>query len=196
VDRLLQTPFHNDFFGLLRSWHNSRALDEQWDRLNIVMVISTEPYLLIADVNQSPFNVGLKLYLEDFNEAQVRDLNQRHGQPVADSEFSQLFDLLGGQPYLTRKALYLLLTENLSWVDLTRLAPLDQGPFGDHLRRHQWLLRNEPDLQEALRQVIQQHYSVNEMAIFRLLQAGLIKGRGDAYSCRCDLYRLYFKDKL
>ena len=74
VDRLLQTPFHSDFFALLRSWHNSRALDEQWDKLNMIMVISTEPYLLIADVNQSPFNVGLKIYLEDFNEAQIRDL--------------------------------------------------------------------------------------------------------------------------
>ncbi len=196
VDRLLQTGFHNDFFALLRSWHNSRALDEQWDKLNMVMVISTEPYLLIADANQSPFNVGLKLYLEDFDEAQVRDLNQRHGQPVAEADFAQLLDLLGGQPYLTRKALYLLLTEDLSWADLTRLAPLDQGPFGDHLRRQQWLLRNEPDLQEALRQVIERHQTEDEMALFRLLQAGLIKGSGDAYTCRCDLYRLYFKDKL
>jgi len=29
-----------------------------------------------------------------------------------------------------------------------------------------------------------------------LLQAGLIKGSGDLYTCRCDLYRRYFKDKL
>jgi len=59
VDRLLQTAFHSDFFALLRSWHNSRAFDDRWNRLNIVMVISTEPYLLIPDANQSPFNVGL-----------------------------------------------------------------------------------------------------------------------------------------
>jgi len=59
ADRLLQTPFHSDFFALVRAWHNSRALDDRWNKLNIVMVISTEPYLLIADPNQSPFNVGL-----------------------------------------------------------------------------------------------------------------------------------------
>jgi hypothetical protein len=58
ADRLLRTPYHDNFFGLLRFWHNSRALDELWDRLNIVMVISTEPHLLIADVTQSPFSVG------------------------------------------------------------------------------------------------------------------------------------------
>jgi hypothetical protein len=196
VDRLLQTPFHSDFFALLRSWHNSRALDEQWDKLDLVMVISTEPYLLIADVNQSPFNVGLKLYLEDFGDAQVNDLNHRHGAPVAEEEFPQLMELLAGHPYLTRKALYLLVTEDLSWSELLRVAAVDQGPFGDHLRRQQWLLRNEPDLRLALKQVVARQQCDDEMALFRLLQAGLIKGSGDHYTCRCDLYRRYFKDKL
>ena len=115
---------------------------------------------------------------------------------MTDADFFDMLELLGGQPYLTRKALYLLVTKNLSWAELTRLAPLDQGPFGDHLRRQQWLLRKEPDLLEALRQVIEHGQTADEMALFRLLQAGLIKGRGEAYSCRCDLYRQYFKDKL
>ncbi len=196
VDRLLQTPFHSDFFALLRSWHNSRALDEQWDQLNMVMVISTEPYLLISDVNQSPFNVGLKLYLEDFNQVQVRDLNQRHSAPVAEADFSQLVSLLGGHPYLTRKALYTLVTEGMTWAELIHVATLDHGPFGDHLRRHHWLLRNEPALCEALKQIVADNHTSDEMALFRLLQAGLVKGSGDAYTCRCDLYRMYFKDKL
>lgn len=196
VDRLLQTPFYSDFFALLRSWHNSRALDEQWDRLNLVMVISTEPYLLIADVNQSPFNVGLKIYLEDFDEAQVRDLNQRHGSPVTEAGLPELRNLLGGHPYLIRKALYTMVTERLPWSRLTQAATLDHGPFGDHLRRQQWLLRDEPALREALKQIVEQGHCADEMALFRLLQAGLVKGSGDTYRCRCDLYRIYFKDKL
>jgi len=196
VDRLLQTSLHNDFFALLRSWHNSRALDDQWNRLNIVMVISTEPYLLIPDANQSPFNVGLRLYLEDFNAAQVRDLNERHGSPVTGSDFPQLMELLNGHPYLTRKALYTLFTERLTWADLVRVAPTDQGPFGDHLRRHHWLLRDKPDLREALRQVVHHNRCTDEMAFFRLLRAGLVKGSGNVCKCRCDLYRIYFEDKL
>lgn len=196
VDRLLQVPFHTDFFGLLRSWHNSRALDEQWDKLNLVLVISTEPYLLIGDVNQSPFNVGLKIYLEDFNAAQMRDLNQRHGAPVPEAEFDHWCALLGGQPYLTRKALFTMVSERLTWSELTRQAPLDQGPFGDHLRRQQWLLKDEPDLREAFKQIIEQGHCADEMALFRLLQAGLVKGSGEVYTCRCELYRLYFRDKL
>jgi len=28
------------------------------------------------------------------------------------------------------------------------------------------------------------------------LQAGLVKASGDVIKCRCDLYRMYFEDKL
>ncbi len=196
ADRLLQTAFYEDFFALIRSWHNSRALDDQWNKLNIVMVISTEPYLLIADVTQSPFNVGLKLYLKDFNEAQVRDLNRRHGSPVKEGDFPQLMELLSGHPYLTRKALYTLVTQRWTWADLVRVAATDHGPFGDHLRHHHWLLRDEPDLREALRQVIRHDHCQDDIAFFRLLRAGLVKGSGDVCTCRCDLYRMYFEDKL
>jgi hypothetical protein len=196
VDRLLGTPFHSDFFALVRSWHNSAAYDDQWDKLNIVMIISTEPYLLIADMNQSPFNVGLKLYLKDFHEAQVRELNQRHGSPVKESDFSQFMKLLSGHPYLTRKALYTLLTERLTWKELVRVAPTDRGPFSDHLRRYHWMLRDEPDLRAALKQVVRQDRCSDEMMFFRLLRAGLVKGSGEVCRCRCDLYTRYFKDKL
>jgi hypothetical protein len=196
ADRLLQTSFHRDFFSLVRSWHNRRASHSQWENLNIVMVISTEPYLLIDDINRSPFNVGLNLELEDFNEAQVRRLNWQHGSPVKEGDFSQLMKLLNGHPYLTRKALYTQVTKRWTWADLARVAPTDQGPFGDHLRRYHWLLRDEPDLKEALKQVIRHNRCPDEMVFFRLLRAGLVKGGGDVYTCRCDLYRQYFKDKL
>jgi len=196
ADRLLSTDFYKDFFALLRSWHNNRAFDDQWNRLNIVLVISTEPYLLIPDVTQSPFNVGLKLYLKDFNETQVRDLNRRQGSPVRERDFPQLMELLSGHPYLTRKALYTLVTSRLTWADLVRIAPTDGGPFSDHLRNHHWLLHEQPDLREALKQVIRHEHCTDEMAFFRLLRAGLVKGSGEVCKCRCDLYRMYFEEKL
>jgi serine/threonine-protein kinase len=196
VDRLLQTPFHTDFFALVRSWHNNRAMDELWDKLNLVMVISTEPYHLIADVNQSPFNVGLKLHLEDFNEAQIRDLNERHKSPLRDGEITQFITLLNGQPYLSRKALYTMVTERLTFAQLTQVAANEDGPFGDHLRHHLTELRYDPTSLEALKQVIRQKQCSDETARFRLMRAGLIKASGSGYIPRCDLYRIYFEDKV
>lgn len=196
ADRLLQTGFHSDFFALIRSWHDARARDDRWDRIHFVIVISTEPYLLIANANQSPFNVGLKLYLHDFDAAQVAELNRRHGAPLADSELAELLLLTGGQPYLTRMALYTLVVEGHTWGELVRRAADDRGPFGDHLRHHLQLLHDQPALRDALRQAFRHGDCPDAAARFRLVQAGLLRESGGACAPRCDLYQRYFQDRL
>jgi hypothetical protein len=104
--------------------------------------------------------------------------------------------LLNGHPFLTRLAFYKLVTAGLSWGDLRQQAPSDQGPFGDHLRHQYWTIYDKPELKEAMKRVILNECCPDEVSLFRLLRAGLIKGSGDAYTCRCDLYKLYFEDKL
>lgn len=195
IDQLLATSFYNEFFGLLRSWHNLRATDERWEKLSTIMVISTEPYLLISDSHQSPFNVGMNLYLQDFNSNQIQDLNQRHGSPVKGTEFDELVHSFGGHPFLTRKALYLLVVEKISWQRLKETAGEEHGPFGDHLRRYHWLIQQDSALKEALKSIIK-HGKCSDELLHRLLQAGLVKASGDFVKCRCDLYRVYFEDKL
>jgi len=196
ADGLLQTSFYKDFFALLRSWHNRRASREVWEKLNLILIISTEPYLLIDDIHQSPFNVGLHLGLTDFNERQVRDLNLRHGSPVAESDLPQLMALLNGQPFLTRLARDKMGTEGMTWKELSNHAPTDNGPFGEHLRRQYWIIRDKPELKTALKDIILTNHSSDEKALFRLLQAGLIIGCGDVYTCSCDLYKQYFEGKM
>ena len=160
------------------------------------MVIATEPYLLISNPNQSPFNVGVKLNLEDFSREQVEDLNHRHRDPVQEKDMESFFDLLTGHPYLTRKALYLLVSEHRIWEDLYKHAAGDQGPFADHLRRQLWFIQEDNALQEALRQVLGYNKCDDDKVLWRLLRAGLVKGIGDLYYCRCGLYERYFKDHL
>jgi hypothetical protein len=182
---------------LLRSWHNKRAIQAIWDKLDLILVISTEPNLLIKDLHQSPFNVGARILLEDFDARQVAELNQRYQSPLHDRDLSALIELLDGHPYLTSRALYRLLTESMAWSDLRQIASKDRGPFGDHLHRYIWMLRDEPQLRDALRQVMQRQRCPDELSFYRLQQAGLIKG-ADERSCRfrCALYQEYLKDKL
>ncbi len=196
ADKLLTVPFHSDFFALMRSWHNNRAIDPLWNKLNLVMVIATEPYLLISNPSQSPFNVGIKLNLEDFKREQVQDLNRRHGNPLKERDLETFFELLNGHPYLTRKALYLLVSEHWTWDNLCKRAAGDQGPFADHLRRQLWFIQEDTALQEALRQVLHTNKCEDDKVLWRLLRAGLVKGIGDLYYCRCGLYEQYFKDHL
>ena len=197
VDRLLGASFQDTFFGLLRYWHNSRALNELWEQLDLVLVISTEPHLLIKDVTQSPFNVGQKIRLDDFDLAQVQELNQRYRSPLGTEQLADLLAFLGGHPFLTHKALYTLVTEDLSLPAL-KSALADGGySFGDHLRRYLWYLRDQPALRDALKRIMRNGDCLDESIFYRLTQAGLIKG-SSRQSCelRCGLYAGYFWDKL
>jgi hypothetical protein len=192
VDRLLLNDFREDFFAMLRAWHNSGASVDHWRKLNLILVISTEPYLLINNPYQSPFNVGYKLSLDDFNDQQVSQLNQLYGSPLQPEELPSLMYLLNGHPYLTRVALYTMKKENLTWSGLERIAVSDSGPFTDHLRHIQSVLSNEPNLGKIFKQIIKGENCSDEHAQFRLLKAGLIKKKKEAYVCRCYLYHQYF----
>ena len=44
----------------------------------MAIAYATEAHLFITDVNQSPFNVGTRLTVEDFTLSQVADLNERY----------------------------------------------------------------------------------------------------------------------
>jgi hypothetical protein len=138
----------------------------------------------------------LTIRLVNFNEAQVRDLNHRHGAPLADDEVPKLMTMLNGHPYLTRKALYTLVVERLTWAELTNIAAVDASPFGDHLRRYLWLLRDKPELTDAMTSIIRQGTCPDEVLFYRLYRAGLVKGSSKACTCRCLLYEMYLQRRL
>lgn len=197
VDYILGRPYAQDFFGLLRSWHNNRAYEEQWNQLNLALVISTEPYLLITDISQSPFNVGLTISLDDFSIKQVETLNQKHNSPLKNEiELNSFFNFLNGHPYLSRKALYEMVTSQQSWADFQKVANTSDGPLADHLRHYHHLLQDNSQLKKALKNIIRHNRCDDDFAFFRLLQSGLVKGSGSVCSCRCELYTSYFQNKL
>lgn len=198
ADRVFNFPYRDDFFATLRGWHNLRAIRENWRRFNLVIAHSTEPYLWIQDINQSPFNVGYQIRLADFNFDQVEELNLKQGSPLkTGDEIQQLLSLLGGQPFLVRLVLYLLATNRWSLAALQNLMTNDFGPFGDHLRRFIWGLQRNPALKESLRQILRHQKCDDEMHFLRLRAVGLIKGETrDTVAMRCRLYEEYFENHL
>jgi hypothetical protein len=104
VERMIDSPFRSDFFGMLRTWHYDRGTDPNFAKLSLLMSCSTEPYLLIDNLHQSPFNVAVPLVLSDFSQAEVAQLNERHSRSLSIEEVADLFELLGSHPFLTRLA--------------------------------------------------------------------------------------------
>jgi serine/threonine protein kinase len=200
VDRLFSCDFGSDIFGLFRSWHNKRALDPEgpWRRLTMLIGYATEAHLFITDLNQSPFNVGTRLALEDFDMTQVAELNSRYGSPLRDrAEIARYFRLLSGHPYLVRRGLHELVARNWTLPDLEAHADQDEGPFGDHLRRMLVSLTQDPALCEVVQNVLQGRPAANTDSFYRLRSAGLMAGDSVRdLRPRCQLYATYLEKHL
>ena len=200
VDRLFEAEYRSDFFAMLRGWHNNRAspvpLFRPWKQLDLALVTATEPYHLIANLNQSPFNVGEVIPLDDFSAEQVADLNQRHGAPLAPGLLAQLMALLHGHPYLVRRALYLVAGGQMPVERVLEQAASDYGPFGDHLRYHLFRIVDNKALRAGLRQVIRSNRCDDEKTSRLLIAAGLARQEGGAVLPRCPLYGSYFGEHL
>ncbi|HSK80952.1 MAG TPA: AAA-like domain-containing protein [Thermoanaerobaculia bacterium] len=195
VDRLFDRPYRGDFFAAVRGWHNNRATEEAWENLHLVLGHATDPALWIENLNESPFNVGDRLRLEEgFTREQVADLNTRHGSPLrGPDEITGLMELVGGHPYLLRQALYVLATERWSLARLQDEAAKDNGPFGDHLRRHLWALHQSERLRAVVARIARGAGCEDETLFQRLSAAGLVRGETRAEArLRCDLYQQYF----
>lgn len=200
VDRLFTCAFGSEVFGLFRSWHNKRALDPMgpWRRLTLAIAYATEAHLFITDLNQSPFNVGTRLQLEDFSFEQVEELNQRYGSPLREkAEVARFFRLVSGHPYLVRRGLYELVNEDCALSALEAQADHGEGPFGDHLRRIVISLTQDPALCEVVRGLLQGRPCSTPESFYRLRSAGLVLGDSarDA-RLRCQLYATYLEKHL
>jgi hypothetical protein len=150
------------------------------------------------NVNRSPFNVGLPIELGEFSRSQVRDLVERHGLDWSDTELDRLMGMIAGHPYLVRAALYKIATNSMSLDELLKIAPTEEGLFGDHLYRQLLLLEENPRLKAAMLELVESDRPVklDPVDSFKLKSMGLAKAIGNELAPLCNLYRLYFGDRL
>lgn len=199
ADRLFTYSYASDFFGLVRSWHNRRALEPSgpWSRLTMAIGYATEAHLFITDLNQSPFNVGTRLTLEDFSLEQVEELNNRYGCPLRSAgEIEGFYALLNGQPFLSRRGLDEMVRQRLPYSQLEGTADHEEGIFGDHLRRFLVALAGDDKLAQAIKGVLAGS-SPDHESFFRLRSAGLLVGDSPATAqVRCGIYAKFFARHL
>ena len=198
ADKVLSCPFSDDIFSLFRSWHNDRALspDEPCNRLSIALSYSTEPYLFIKDINQSPFNVGTKVILEDFTLEQIKDLNYRYGSPLLQSELNDFHEFTGGQPYLVRCILNELITRNLAFEDLPSYIEKNETVLTDHLKRIFLMLSRDESIVKTIKKFLQHQEIESYNHFLRLRSGGVLIGSQERPRFRCQLYENYLSSSF
>lgn|GEM_PF-721093 len=198
VDRVFQyADLAEDFLSLLRSWHEEGKHSPLWQKLRLVVVHSTEIYMLM-DVNQSPFHVGLPIELANFTPAQVGDLAQRYDLDWQLYQIEQLMSWVAGHPFLTQVALYHIARGDLDLAQFSQTALAETGIYSDHLRRHLWNLEQQPELAAAMKAVVASNEPVPlaTTPAFKLHSMGLICLPSLAAEPGCRLYRQYFQKVL
>jgi len=200
VDRLAAYDYRSEVFGLFRSWHNDRALrpDAPWIRLTLGVAYATEARLLISDLNQSPFNVGVTVTLQPFHRDEIAELNRRYGAPLhTDAELDRFYALFGGAPYLVRRGLYELVTAGETIQQLAERLFGDQTPFYDHLRRMADGLEEDPALLECVRAVLRGDSPPDQKSFLRLRSAGVVTGDTPRTAViNCALYRDFLQERF
>lgn len=200
VDQLFNRPFASEVFGLLRSWHNARALDPDspWSRLTLAIAHATEPHLFIADLNQSPFNVGTRLTLQDFTFTEVMHLNGLYGSPLkTEAEVARFVHVVGGQPFLVHRSLYLFAKSKLDLATLERQDERNEGLFNVHFGRLLLSLARDADLCDVVRNLLRGQPCTDQKSFYRLRSGGVLIGETmrDA-RLRCQMYATYLERHL
>ncbi|BAY24400.1 hypothetical protein NIES2100_41950 [Calothrix sp. NIES-2100] len=196
VDKVFEYPkIYKDFFGLLRSLHEEAKRRDIWTKLRLVIVHSTEAYVPM-NIHQSPFNVGLVVELPEFTQEQVKDLAQRHQLNLSDAEIERLIEMVGGQPFLIRLALYKIANQETTISQLLQTASTTSGIFSNYLRRIESILKQQPQLEAAMKELLFSANSpvFNNEVRYKLRALGLVKLQGDEITLSSELYRQYFQN--
>ena len=200
LDRLFAVDYGREVFALFRAWHNERALDPRspWGSLTLLMSYSTEASLFIGDLNHSPFNIGTRLTLEDFDLNQVAELNRLYGSPLRnDQELGSFHRFVGGHPFLVRRGLHELVSRPLTYDLFEKEVDSEDGIFGDHLRRIPLLLAEDPGFREIVRGVLNDQICPTFESFERLRSAGLVVGTSENdVRPRCELYSRFLRRQL
>jgi DNA-binding CsgD family transcriptional regulator len=202
ADILFEYPVvARDFFELLRVWHDAhtKPLQENiWGKLRLIIVHSTDNYILL-DRNNSPFdNVGEFIGLQPFNEEECQRLAARYHLNLPEVEVRQLAQLVGGHPFLMQKALYSLHKDKIPFEQLLQEAPSLTGIFRNHLQELLQVIESNSLLKKSLRKVIASKDPVilPLEPTFKLEGLGLVKLQQNQVMISSELYRRFFKDWL
>ena len=187
-----------DFLPLLRSCYEDAQRLPLWQKLRLIVVHNTEIYVPLR-INQSPFNVGLPIQLEEFTLEQVQGLAERYGLNWVDNtQAQQLMELVGGHPSLIHIALYHLSRQEIILEELLEKAATSSGIYFHHLQRHWVVLREQPELWQFFALVVRDHQplQLDTIMIYKLRSLGLIQELGDRIKVQCELYRRYFSREV
>jgi hypothetical protein len=106
IDYVRSLPFSTDeFFAAIREFYNRRTEDEELERLTFCLLGVATPSDLIRETRTTPFNIGQRIELRDFTEAETASLalGLKREEKAGTALLKRIHYWTGGHPYLTQR---------------------------------------------------------------------------------------------
>ena len=124
IDSTLGLDYTDGFFSALRAMTNMRATEHAFSRVSFVLIGVATPAELIRDPAHTPFNIGVRVEVDDFGPDEATLLVRGIGLP--ESEVPRVVQRViywtGGQPFLTRRLCAMLVSHWRTDDDIDRVA--------------------------------------------------------------------------
>lgn len=182
-----------ELFAAFRSWAEA-ADSTPWNRLRLLLTISTEPTLLEHGEHSSFFTVAAPIRLEEFNREQLTEMNALEGK-ATPSAIEKLIAWIGGNPYLARLAMQAACERELDLAQIFDERDVRQSVFAHYLMSLRSAVESQSGMMEVLSEILQEGGSQPSLAAYCFLyKKGLvIEGQDGKVQLRCRLYLEYFR---
>ncbi len=157
IDSLTRTPFSDNVFSQIRSIYFSRVNYPVLEKLTYVLSGVVEPTEIIKNPKISPFNIGEKILLDDFNHQEYLSFMQKAGLEFFEYDvIERIYYWTSGNPRITWDVCYELQNLGTITVEIVDelikrlyLTAFDKAPI-DTIRN---LVKEDRDLRDAIIQL-------------------------------------------
>lgn len=203
IDLVFPFDFASKFITLLRSWHESAKIRDNWGKLRFILLYSTECYVELS-VEQSIFKgVGRGFTLDDFTNQQIGDLASQYAIQLNDNQINKIMEKVGGHPYLINRIIADLQANNNLSYSFDKMINSLEELFEEHLDDIWSKLSQKSKISELMvekiRALLGGDQSINsgeEKVVFLLDSLGLVVKDDDRIDFRNNLYREYLNQKI
>jgi hypothetical protein len=183
IDTLTKSDYSDEIFAQIRSIYFSRVNFPEYNRLSYVLSGVAEPSEIIKDKNISPFNIGEKIYLDDFTYDEFINFLKKAELQFSMEVCERIFYWANGNPRITWDICSQI--ENIinekkipSIIDVDAvvnklyLTDFDKAPV-DHIRN---LVAGDRELKNAVIQIkYNKGYALNDELKRKLYLSGITK---------------------
>jgi WD40 repeat protein len=176
IDSILRMDFKDDFFALIRYFHNQIIDNQEYQRLTFCLLGVATPSDLVSDQNRTPFNVGSAIELTGFKFSEVESLIRGLEGIVARPEvvMEEILKWTGGQPFLTQKLCKLICISEEEFPAYHEIECIEKLVRTNIIEN--WETKDDPEHLRTIRKSLLQKYQNQAGRLLGLYQQILTRG--------------------